>query len=83
MNARAPRRGVGRRRGRDAVPPLPSLLEAKALQSRLKKQPDKDFHMPILHLFTADRLGRRPDGLGVRFRRLVVSMQPVVEKLAL
>ena len=73
--------GGGRRRDRDAVPALPPLtrrLAVEAEEADGQGLPDAD--PPPL---TADRRRCRPADSELRFRRHVVSMQPVLEKLAL
>src|SRR5512134_2932100 len=66
------------------VTPCPLChLSLDAWQSKLKKQTGKDFQMPILHLSQLIGVAAGLSYWERRFKRHVVSMQPVVEKLAL
>ena len=71
--------------GADAiVTPCPLChLSLDAWQSKLRKQTGKDFQMPILHLSQLIGVAAGLADSELRFRRHVVSMQPVLEKLAL
>ena len=71
--------------GADAiVTPCPLChLSLDAWQSKLKKQTGKDFQMPILHLSQLIGVAAGLEDSELRFKRHVVSMQPVLEKLAL
>ena len=71
--------------GADAiVTPCPLChLSLDAWQSKLKKQTGKDFQMPILHLSQLIGVAAGLADSELRFRRHVVSMEPVLEKLAL
>ena len=71
--------------GADAiVTPCPLChLSLDAWQSKLKKQTGKDFQMPILHLSQLIGVAAGLTDAELRFKRHVVSMQPVLEKLAL
>jgi succinate dehydrogenase cytochrome b subunit len=70
--------------GADAmVTPCPLChLSLDAWQSKLKKQTGRDFQMPILHLSQLIGVAAGLTGSELKFRRHVVSMQPVVEKLS-
>ena len=70
--------------GADAiVTPCPLChLSLDAWQSKLKKQTGKDFQMPILHLSQLIGVAAGLEDSELRFKRHVVSMQPVLEKLA-
>ena len=69
--------------GADAiVTPCPLChLSLDAWQSKLKKQTGKDFQMPILHLSQLIGVAAGLTDSELRFKRHVVSVQPVVEKL--
>ena len=71
--------------GADAiVTPCPLChLSLDAWQSKLKKQTGKDFQMPILHLSQLIGVAAGLADSELRFRRHVVSVEPVLEKLAL
>ena len=71
--------------GADAiVTPCPLChLSLDAWQSKLKKQTGKDFQMPILHLSQLIGVAAGLSDSELRFKRHVVSMEPVLEKLAL
>ena len=71
--------------GADAiVTPCPLChLSLDAWQSKLKKQTGKDFQMPILHLPQLIGVAAGLTDAELRFKRHVVSVQPVLEKLAL
>jgi succinate dehydrogenase / fumarate reductase, cytochrome b subunit len=70
--------------GADAmVTPCPLChLSLDAWQSKLKKQTGKDFAMPILHLSQLIGVAAGFGESELRFRRHVVSMDPVVQKLS-
>ncbi|HJU47246.1 MAG TPA: CoB--CoM heterodisulfide reductase iron-sulfur subunit B family protein [Gaiellaceae bacterium] len=70
--------------GADAiVTPCPLChLSLDAWQSKLKKQTGKDFQMPILHLSQLIGVAAGLEDSELKFRRHVVSMQPVLDKLA-
>jgi succinate dehydrogenase / fumarate reductase cytochrome b subunit len=69
--------------GADAmVTPCPLChLSLDAWQSKLKKQTGRDFQMPILHLSQLIGVAAGLTDSELRFKRHVVSMAPVVEKL--
>ena len=69
--------------GADAiVTPCPLChLSLDAWQSKLKKQTGKDFQMPILHLSQLIGVAAGLADSELRFKRHVVSVEPVVEKL--
>jgi succinate dehydrogenase / fumarate reductase cytochrome b subunit len=71
--------------GADAiVTPCPLChLSLDAWQSKLKKQTGKDFQMPILHLSQLIGVAAGLEDSELKFRRHVVSVQPVLEKLSL
>ena len=71
--------------GADAiVTPCPLChLSLDAWQSKLKKQTGKDFQMPILHLSQLIGVAAGLTDAELRFKRHVVSVEPVLEKLAL
>ena len=71
--------------GADAiVTPCPLChLSLDAWQSKLKKQTGKDFQMPILHLSQLIGVAAGLTDSELRFKRHVVSVGPVLEKLAL
>ncbi len=56
-------------------------LSLDAWQSKLKKQTGKDFQMPILHLSQLIGVAAGLRSRSSKFRRHVVSVEPVVEKL--
>jgi succinate dehydrogenase cytochrome b subunit len=70
--------------GADAmVTPCPLChLSLDAWQSKLKKQTGRDFAMPILHLSQLIGVAAGLTDSELKFRRHVVSMDPVVEKLS-
>ena len=70
--------------GADAmVTPCPLChLSLDAWQSKLKKQTGKDFQMPILHLSQLVGVAAGLTDSELKFRRHVVSVAPVVEKLS-
>jgi len=69
--------------GADAiVTPCPLChLSLDAWQSKLKKQTGKDFQMPILHLSQLIGVAAGLADSELKFKRHVVSVEPVVEKL--
>jgi succinate dehydrogenase / fumarate reductase cytochrome b subunit len=69
--------------GADAiVTPCPLChLSLDAWQSKLKKQTGKDFQMPILHLSQLIGVAAGLADSELRFRRHVVSVKPVLDKL--
>ena len=69
--------------GADAmVTPCPLChLSLDAWQSKLKKTTGKDFQMPILHLSQLIGVAAGLEESELKFKRHVVSMRPVVEKL--
>ena len=69
--------------GADAiVTPCPLChLSLDAWQSKLKKQTGKDFQMPILHLSQLIGVAAGLTDSELKFKRHVVSVGPVVEKL--
>jgi succinate dehydrogenase / fumarate reductase cytochrome b subunit len=71
--------------GADAiVTPCPLChLSLDAWQSKLKKQTGTDFQMPILHLSQLIGVAAGLEDSELKFRRHVVSVQPVLEKLSL
>ncbi len=70
--------------GADAmVTPCPLChLSLDAWQSKLKKQTGKDFQMPILHLSQLVGVAAGLTDAELKFKRHVVSVQPVIEKLS-
>jgi succinate dehydrogenase / fumarate reductase cytochrome b subunit len=70
--------------GADAiVTPCPLChLSLDAWQSKLKKATGKDFKMPILHLAQLVGVAAGFDEAELKFRRHVVSVKPVIEKLS-
>jgi succinate dehydrogenase / fumarate reductase cytochrome b subunit len=70
--------------GADAmVTPCPLChLSLDAWQSKLRKQTGKDFGMPILHLSQLIGVAAGFGESELRFRRHVVSVDPVVQKLS-
>ena len=70
--------------GADAmVTPCPLChLSLDAWQSKLKKQTGKDFQMPILHLSQLVGVAAGLDSSELKFKRHVVSVAPVTEKLS-
>jgi succinate dehydrogenase cytochrome b subunit len=73
-----------REAGADAmVTPCPLChLSLDAWQSKLREQTGKDFQMPILHLSQLVGVAAGIDGSDLKFKRHVVSVEPVTEKLA-
>ena len=69
--------------GADAmVTPCPLChLSLDAWQSKLKKQTGKDFQMPILHLSQLIGVAAGLTDSELKFKRHVVSVEPVLEKL--
>ena len=69
--------------GADAiVTPCPLChLSLDAWQSKLKKSTGKDFAMPILHLSQLIGVAAGLEESELKFKRHVVSVEPVVEKL--
>jgi succinate dehydrogenase / fumarate reductase cytochrome b subunit len=69
--------------GADAiVTPCPLChLSLDAWQSKLRKQTGKDFAMPILHLSQLIGVAAGLEESELKFKRHVVSVAPVVEKL--
>ena len=70
-------------RGADAmVTPCPLChLALDAWQSKLRKATGKDFRMPILHLSQLVGVAAGLHESELKFKRHVVSVQPVIEKL--
>jgi succinate dehydrogenase / fumarate reductase cytochrome b subunit len=70
--------------GADAmVTPCPLChLSLDAWQSKLRKQTGKDFRMPILHLSQLIGVAAGLADSELRFKRHVVSVDPVLEKLS-
>ena len=70
--------------GADAiVTPCPLChLSLDAWQSKLKKQTGKDFQMPILHLSQLIGVAAGFQEAELRFRRHVVSVEPMLDKLS-
>jgi succinate dehydrogenase / fumarate reductase cytochrome b subunit len=70
--------------GADAmVTPCPLChLSLDAWQSKLRKQTGKDFKMPIFHLSQLIGVAAGLADSELKFRRHVVSMQPVLDKLS-
>jgi succinate dehydrogenase / fumarate reductase cytochrome b subunit len=69
--------------GADAmVTPCPLChLSLDAWQSKLKRATGKDFQMPILHLSQLIGVAAGLEASELKFKRHVVSVQPVLEKL--
>jgi succinate dehydrogenase / fumarate reductase cytochrome b subunit len=69
--------------GADAiVTPCPLChLSLDAWQSKLKKQTGKDFQMPILHLSQLIGVAAGLEEAELKFKRHIVSVKPVLEKL--
>jgi len=69
--------------GADAmVTPCPLChLSLDAWQSKLRKQTGKDFQMPILHLSQLIGVAAGLESSELKFRRHVVSVDPVLEQL--
>ena len=70
--------------GADAmVTPCPLChLSLDAWQVKLKKQTGKDFQMPILHLSQLIGVAAGLSGSELKFKRHIVSVDPVLEKLS-
>ncbi len=70
--------------GADAmVTPCPLChLSLDAWQSKLKKQTGKDFQMPILHLSQLVGVAAGLTDSELKFKRHVVSVKPVTDKLS-
>jgi succinate dehydrogenase / fumarate reductase cytochrome b subunit len=70
--------------GADAmVTPCPLChLSLDAWQLKLKEQTGKDFQMPVLHLSQLIGVAAGLDGSELKFKRHIVSVEPVVDKLA-
>jgi succinate dehydrogenase / fumarate reductase cytochrome b subunit len=70
--------------GADAmVTPCPLChLSLDAWQSKLRKQTGRDFQMPILHLSQLVGVAAGLDSSELKFKRHVVSVTPVTEKLS-
>ena len=73
-----------REAGADAmVTPCPLChLSLDAWQSKLREQTGKDFQMPILHLSQLVGVAAGLDASELKFKRHVVSVAPVTDKLA-
>lgn len=69
--------------GADAmVTPCPLChLSLDAWQTKLRKQTGKDFRMPVLHLSQLIGVAAGLDQAELKFKRHVVSVEPVVERL--
>ena len=69
--------------GADAmVTPCPLChLSLDAWQSKLREQTGRDFHMPILHLSQLIGVAAGLDDAELKFRRHLVSLEPVVDRL--
>jgi succinate dehydrogenase / fumarate reductase cytochrome b subunit len=64
------------------VTPCPLChLSLDAWQSKLKKATGKDFQMPILHLSQLVGVAAGLEESELKFKRHVVSVDPVLEKL--
>jgi succinate dehydrogenase cytochrome b subunit len=64
------------------VTPCPLChLSLDAWQSKLREQTGRDFRMPILHLSQLIGVAAGLDDSELKFKRHVVSVEPVVEKL--
>ena len=70
----------GRRRDGHAVPALPSLARRVAVEAR-EARPAADFQMPILHLSQLIGVAAGLEESELKFKRHVVSVTPVLEKL--
>jgi succinate dehydrogenase / fumarate reductase cytochrome b subunit len=70
--------------GADAmVTPCPLChLSLDAWQMKLKEQTGKDFQMPVLHLSQLIGVAAGLDDSELKFKRHIVSVEPVTEKLA-
>ena len=65
------------------VTPCPLChLSLDAWQSKLRKQTGRDFRMPILHLSQLIGVAAGLDDAELKFKRHVVSVDPVTDKLA-
>jgi succinate dehydrogenase / fumarate reductase cytochrome b subunit len=65
------------------VTPCPLChLSLDAWQSKLKAQTGKDFQMPVLHLSQLIGVAAGLDGSELKFKRHIVSVEPVVERLS-
>ncbi len=65
------------------VTPCPLChLSLDAWQSKLKKQTGRDFKMPILHLAQLVGVAAGLEDSELKFKRHVVSVKPVIEKLS-
>ena len=73
-----------REAGADAmVTPCPLChLSLDAWQSKLRKQTGKDFQMPVLHLSQLIGVAAGLADYELKFKRHVVSVEPVVERLS-
>jgi succinate dehydrogenase / fumarate reductase cytochrome b subunit len=71
--------------GADAiVTPCPLChLSLDAWQSKLRKSTGRDFHMPILHLSQLVGVAAGLEESELKFKRHVVSVKPVIEKLGI
>jgi succinate dehydrogenase / fumarate reductase cytochrome b subunit len=69
--------------GADAmVTPCPLChLSLDAWQSKLRKATGRDFHMPILHLSQLIGVAAGLESSELKFRRHIVSVEPVADKL--
>jgi succinate dehydrogenase / fumarate reductase cytochrome b subunit len=69
--------------GADAiVTPCPLChLSLDAWQSKLREQTGRDFHMPVLHLSQLIGVAAGIDDAELKFRRHLVSLEPVVDRL--
>ncbi len=65
------------------VTPCPLChLSLDAWQSKLREQTGKDFQMPILHLSQLIGVAAGLHGSELKFKRHIVSVEPVTDKLA-
>jgi len=73
-----------REAGADAmVTPCPLChLSLDAWQSKLREQTGKDFQMPVLHLSQLIGVAAGLDDSELKFKRHLVSVEPVTDKLA-
>jgi succinate dehydrogenase / fumarate reductase, cytochrome b subunit len=71
--------------GADAmVTPCPLChLSLDAWQSKLREQTGKDFRMPILHLSQLIGVAAGLDDYDLKFKRHLISLDPVTERLAI
>jgi succinate dehydrogenase / fumarate reductase cytochrome b subunit len=69
--------------GADAiVTPCPLChLSLDAWQSKLKEQTGRDFRMPVLHLSQLIGVAAGLDDSDLKFKRHLVSVEPVTEQL--